>query len=157
HPDQDVARVDLALDGLPLAVLDLGVLLGRHLDLEDVLLHVEVVDPGLEVGLDLVLVAGVRVHHVPVARLLAELLPHLLQRVYLGRRLLGNRRRGSPDGTGRHAVRWLSVRWWHVVRWHVVRWHVVRWLSARSWYIRGGRRARLRDVGLRRLRRRGRH
>ena len=67
HPDQDVAGVDLALDLLALAVLDLGDLLGRDLDLEDVVLHVQRLDPGLEVGLDLVLVAGVGVHDVPVA------------------------------------------------------------------------------------------
>src|SRR6266536_452935 len=41
HPDQDVAGEDLPLHLLPLAVLDLGDLLGRHLDLEDVVLHVE--------------------------------------------------------------------------------------------------------------------
>src|SRR3954452_9773080 len=41
HPDQDVAREDLALNRLALAVLDLVDLFGRHLDLEDVVLHVE--------------------------------------------------------------------------------------------------------------------
>jgi hypothetical protein len=57
----------VALHLLALAVLDLGDLFGRNLDLEDELLHVQVLDPGLEVGLDLVLVAGVGVHDVPLA------------------------------------------------------------------------------------------
>ena len=42
-------------------------LCGGHLDLEDVVLHVQGLDAALEVGLHLVLVAGVGVHHVPVA------------------------------------------------------------------------------------------
>ena len=37
-----------------------------HLDLEDVVLHVQGLDAGLEVGLDAVLVAGVGVDDVPV-------------------------------------------------------------------------------------------
>ena len=67
HPHQDVAGEHLALDLLALAVLDLGDLFGRHLDLEDVVLHVQGLDAALEVGLHLVLVAGVGVHDVPVA------------------------------------------------------------------------------------------
>ena len=73
HPDQDVAREDLALHLLALAVLDLDDLFGRHLDLEDVVLHVQGLDAALEVGLHLVLVAGVGVHDVPVAELGAQL------------------------------------------------------------------------------------
>ena len=77
HPDVDVAGVFLLVDRLALAVLDLDDLLGGDLDLEDEVLHVERGDSGLEVGLDLVLVAGVAVHDIPVAvagpcQLLAE-------------------------------------------------------------------------------------
>src|SRR3954451_22682928 len=68
HADEDVAGEDLRLHDLALALLDDGLVLGRHLDLEDVVLHVERGDPGLEVGLHLVLVARVGVHDVPVAR-----------------------------------------------------------------------------------------
>src|SRR4051794_2513733 len=68
HADQDVAREDLGLHDLALALLDDGLVLGRDLDLEDVVLHVERGDPGLQVGLHLVLVAGVGVDDVPVAR-----------------------------------------------------------------------------------------
>src|SRR5207248_9874739 len=57
HADQDVARQHLALHVLTLTVLDLGDLLGRHLDLEDEVLEAEVLHAGLEVGLHLVLVA----------------------------------------------------------------------------------------------------
>src|SRR5205814_7294685 len=67
HAHQDVPGEDLVLDLLALAVLDLDLFARRHLDLVDEVLHVEAGDTGLEVGLDLVLVAGVRVHHVPVA------------------------------------------------------------------------------------------
>src|SRR5580765_6460791 len=49
HPDEDVAREDLALHLLALAVLDLDDLFGRDLDLEDELLHVQRRDPALEV------------------------------------------------------------------------------------------------------------
>ena len=67
HADQDVAGQHLAVDLLALAVLDLGDLFGGHLDLEDVVADVEVLHAGLEVGLHLVLVAGVGVDDVPVA------------------------------------------------------------------------------------------
>ena len=83
HPDQDVAGQHLALDLLALAVLDLGDLFGRHLDLEDEVLHVQGLDPGLEVGLDLVLVAGVGVHDVPVAGRAAQRGAQLRDRVDL--------------------------------------------------------------------------
>src|SRR5215213_6718927 len=66
HADQQVAREDLAGDDLLLAALDLhDVFHGDH-DLEDPLLHVHRGDAALEVGLDLVLVAGVGVDDVPV-------------------------------------------------------------------------------------------
>src|SRR5918996_1175895 len=66
HADQQVAGEDLAGDDLLLAALDLhDVFHGDH-DLEDPLLHVHRGDAALEVGLDLVLVAGVGVDDVPV-------------------------------------------------------------------------------------------
>src|SRR6266702_5057379 len=81
HPHQDVAGKHLLLDLLPLAALDLGHLVHRDLDLEDVVLHVERLDPALQVGLHPVLVTRVGVHHVPVAREHAELTLELLARV----------------------------------------------------------------------------
>ena len=69
HADQHVAGDPDAADQLALAVLDLGDLFHGDLDLEDVVLHVEAGDAGLEVGLHAVLVAGVGVDDVPVARL----------------------------------------------------------------------------------------
>ena len=110
HPHQDVAGEDLALDLLALAVLDLDDLLGRHLDLEDVVLHVEGLDAALEVGLHLVLVAGVGVHDVPVAELGAQLAAQRLDRVLvldlalLGRGLLGCRRPRSASSGSAAAV-----------------------------------------------------
>jgi hypothetical protein len=68
HPDQDVAGEHLLLHLLALAALDLGHLMHRDLDLEDVVLHVQGLGAALQVALDAVLVAGVGVHHVPVAR-----------------------------------------------------------------------------------------
>src|SRR5215203_1155671 len=66
HADPQVAGEDLARDDLLLAALDLhDVFHGDH-DLEDPLLHVHRGDAALEVGLDLVLVAGVGVDDVPV-------------------------------------------------------------------------------------------
>src|SRR6266566_8620914 len=81
HSDQDVAGQHLLLDLLPLAALDLGHLLHRDLDLEDVVLHVERLDAALQVGLHPVLVTRVGVHHVPVARKHAEFALELLARV----------------------------------------------------------------------------
>src|SRR3954462_1455016 len=83
HPDEDVAGEDLRLDDLALALLDDRLVLGGDLDLEDVVLHVERGDPGLEVGLHLVLVAGVGVHDVPVARQDAQPLAERLDRVLI--------------------------------------------------------------------------
>ena len=65
HLDQHVARVHLLLDGVPLALPDLDLVLHRDEDLEDLVLHAHRLDAVLEVGLDLVLVPGVRVDHVP--------------------------------------------------------------------------------------------
>src|SRR3954454_7934072 len=65
HLDQHVARVHLLLDGVPLALADLDLVLHRDEDLEDLVLHAHRLDAVLEVRLDLVLVAGVRVDHVP--------------------------------------------------------------------------------------------
>src|SRR5215472_1911463 len=67
HPHQDVAGQHLLLHLLPLAAFDLDDLVGGHLDLEDVLLHVQRLGATLQVGPDPVLVAGVGVHDVPVA------------------------------------------------------------------------------------------
>src|SRR3954471_20678831 len=56
HAHQEVARQHLAVDLRALAVLDLGDLLGGHLDLIDVVLDVQRLDACLEVRLHLVLV-----------------------------------------------------------------------------------------------------
>nr|AHE14892.1 hypothetical protein asmbl_13 [uncultured bacterium] len=96
HPDEQVPGQLLAVDLGPLAVLDLGDLLGGHLDLEDVVLHVQRLDAGLEVGLHLVLVARVGVDDVPVAELLAERgaegLARVLVRLGRGLERLGDQR-----------------------------------------------------------------
>ena len=68
HADQDVAGELVAPDQLALAVLDLDDLLLRDLDLVDEVLHVQRGRAALEVGLHPVLVPGVGVHDVPVAR-----------------------------------------------------------------------------------------
>src|SRR5215218_3702962 len=65
HLDQHVARVHLLLDGMPLALADLDLVLHRDEHLEDLVLHAHRLDAVLEVGLDLVLVARVRVDDVP--------------------------------------------------------------------------------------------
>src|SRR5712671_4067338 len=65
HLDEDVARVDLLLDGVALALADLDLILHRDEDLEDLVLHAHRLDAVLEVGLDLVLVARVRMDDVP--------------------------------------------------------------------------------------------
>ena len=76
HLDEHVARVDLLLDGVALALADLDLVLHRDEDLEDLVLHAHRLDAVLEVGLDLVLVARVGVDDVPA----------LLGRLGLGRR-----------------------------------------------------------------------
>ena len=65
HLDEDVAGVDLLLDRVALALADLDLVLHGHEDLEDPVLHPHGFDPMLQVRLDLVLVARVRVDHVP--------------------------------------------------------------------------------------------
>src|SRR4029453_12056949 len=65
HLDQPVARIPLPLDGVPLALADLDLVLHRDEYLEDLVLHTHRLDAVLEVGLDLVLVARIRVDHVP--------------------------------------------------------------------------------------------
>src|SRR5215207_9401603 len=65
HLDQDVARVDLLLDRMALPLANLDLILHGDEDLEDLVLHAHGLDAVLEVGLDLVLVAGVGVDDVP--------------------------------------------------------------------------------------------
>src|SRR3954470_11749940 len=74
HLDQHVAGIDLLLDRHALAAADLYLVLFRHEDLEDLVLHAHRLDAVLEVGLDLLLVARVRVNHVPalLGRLLGQ-------------------------------------------------------------------------------------
>ena len=66
HLHQHVAGVDLLLDGHALAAADLDLVLFGHQDLEDLVVHAHRLDAVLEVGLDLLLVARVRVDDVPV-------------------------------------------------------------------------------------------
>src|SRR5205807_5318906 len=70
HADHQVAREDPLLHHLLLAALELDHVLDGDDDLEDLVLHVHGADPGVEVGLHLVLVAGIGVHDVPVTRTL---------------------------------------------------------------------------------------
>src|SRR2546426_9447075 len=65
HLDEHIAREHLLLHRVPLAVLDLDLFLGGHENLEDLVAHVHRVDAMLEVRLHLVLVARIRVDHVP--------------------------------------------------------------------------------------------
>ena len=64
-PAEQISGEDLLLDDDLLAVLELDDVLHRDDDLEDPVLHVHRDDPALEVGLHLVLVAGVGVDDVP--------------------------------------------------------------------------------------------
>src|SRR6266849_4591037 len=66
HAHQDVAGEDSLLHVAALAVLDLDLVLHRDEHLQDLVLHVHGLDPLLEVLLDLLLVAGVRVDDVPL-------------------------------------------------------------------------------------------
>src|SRR4029078_11719586 len=82
HLDQDVPGVHLLLDGVALALADLDLVLHRDEHMEDPILHAHRLDAVLEGRLDLVLVARVRVDHVPA----------LLRRLArLGRGRLGHR------------------------------------------------------------------
>jgi hypothetical protein len=65
HLDEHVARIDLLLDRVALALADLDLVLHRNEHLEDLVFHAHRFDPMLQVGLDLVLVARVRVDDVP--------------------------------------------------------------------------------------------
>src|SRR6185295_18051982 len=53
HLDEDVAREDLALDRMALAVLDLDLFLGRNEHLVDLVAHIHRLDAVLEVRLTL--------------------------------------------------------------------------------------------------------
>ena len=66
---QEVAGEDLLLDDDLLALLELDHVLHGDDHLVDAVLHVHGDGPAVEVGLHLVLVAGVGVHHVPPAGL----------------------------------------------------------------------------------------
>lgn len=81
HAYQDVAGDADATDDLLLRVLDLRDLFHGDLDLEDEVLHVQALDAVLQVGLHTVLVARVGVDDEPVARLGAQVLLELLDRV----------------------------------------------------------------------------
>ena len=77
HLHEHVAREDLLLDGDTLSAADLDLVLLGHQDLVDLVFHAHGLDAVLEVGLDLLLVAGVRVDDVPAllrARDLREVL-----------------------------------------------------------------------------------
>src|SRR5439155_7392720 len=89
----------LLLHRKTLAVLDLDLLLGRHEDLEDLVLHVQRGDAVLEVRLDLVLVAGIGVDDVPPP---LALLRHGGRRRRFDRWLGNGRRLGHGDA----AVGW---------------------------------------------------
>src|SRR3954454_9013431 len=77
HLHEHVARVDLLLDGVPLALADLDLVLHRDEHLEDLVLHAHRLDAVLEVRLDLVLVPGVRVDDIPALLGLGRLRGHL--------------------------------------------------------------------------------
>src|SRR4030095_261830 len=68
HVDEDVPGEEHPRRGLLAALNELDDLLGRHQHLAEVLLLAERLDALLERGLRLVLVARVRMHHVPVLR-----------------------------------------------------------------------------------------
>jgi hypothetical protein len=91
HLDQQVAWEHLLLDDLLLAALDLHDVLHGDVDVEDLVLHLHRLDARLEVRLHLVLVAGVGVDHVPLARP-----PHGIEGRW-GDALL----RGGREGLGR--------------------------------------------------------
>src|SRR6266403_3565694 len=72
HVDEDVAGEELARRGLLLPLDQLDHLLRRHQDLPEQIRLAEPADTLLEGRLHLVLVAGVRVHHVPAPLLLCR-------------------------------------------------------------------------------------
>ena len=65
---EEVAGEDLLLDGLLATVLELVDLFHGDDDLVDLVLHVHALDASSEVGRDLLLVARLGVHDVPLAR-----------------------------------------------------------------------------------------
>src|SRR5437870_4795083 len=67
-----VDRVNLLLHGAALTVFDLDLFLSGNDHLKDLVLDAHGLDAVLEVGLDLVLVARVRVNHVPLAVLVGS-------------------------------------------------------------------------------------
>ena len=65
HVDEDISREDLTWDDLFLAVLDLDLIFNRYDHIEDHVAHVGRVDQALKIGLDLILIARIRVDDVP--------------------------------------------------------------------------------------------
>ena len=76
--DQQVAREDLLQDGLLLAVLELVDFFHRNDDLVDLVFHVHRLNASVEVRRDLLLVARLRVHDVPLARAQQRIVVRLL-------------------------------------------------------------------------------
>ena len=77
HPHQHVTRQVHPGDRTARAVADLDDLLGRDDRFKDVVLHVEVLHPSVQVLFHLVLHAGVGVQHVPLAELRGQLTAQL--------------------------------------------------------------------------------
>src|SRR5205085_1032836 len=88
----------LLLHGDPLTALELDDVLHGDDALEDAVLHVHGGDPALEVGLHLVLVAGVGVHDVPRAGTVVGALDRSLLLVVVGQALV------EDDHVGRGRV-----------------------------------------------------
>ena len=65
HVDEHIPREDLAWNDLLLAVLDLDLIFNRYDHVEDHVAHVGRVDQALKIGLDLVLVARIRMDYIP--------------------------------------------------------------------------------------------
>ena len=107
---EQVAGEHLLLDDDLLAVLELDDVLHRDDDLVDALLHVHRGDAGLEVLLDLLLVARLGVDHEPAARAVVGALDGrgrgLLEQVVLVERLgVGDARRSRSVGRRRASAR----------------------------------------------------
>jgi hypothetical protein len=66
HFDQHIAGEDFALHRAALAVADLDFFLGGHHDAENLIAQIVRRDPIFQVLLNFILVAGVRVNHVPL-------------------------------------------------------------------------------------------
>jgi len=78
-----ITREDLLLDDDLLAVLELDDVFHRDHDLVDTALHVHGLGPRLEVLLDLLLVARLRVHDIPTTRAVIRALDGRLQELVL--------------------------------------------------------------------------